>query len=561
MSTNPDIQRSTIEWTEQPKNNWSKKIESTNEIIKDLWKRFQNINSLVWENETDAWKKLLEDINKYLQEKYPNTEMRIESWKPLLVTPDTTKVLTEIMEEIKNPSGNNINALFEKNFKESSYLWKEFMSENPDGTFTVDFKWNEKAESKIWLSDLLPEKVKKVTITTESWNNITWFRQWLKWWFYTEQGKYIAVFSGDKVKIEEKYNDEELNALKQENDQKILNILNSDKIKQLYASNGIEDPVKKENISKIIWKSIEHNIDPNITLSVLDINNLSNVDNETIIMSMRRFQTTMNNFKNIEWKDPIDNENWHYNLNFLYYAQNYLKTSWISSPDTKDVIKQYWKLIWKEFTEEQLDWLEKQFAESQIWKKSNFGPVTRWYESFDPQNLDYVEWPSTIPSFETLINWKWSVFKPYEETIKQVCNNLKVPPQVLLQLFIKEWSNWNPNACPWNSTARWFGQIIDSTWNYVTDNLAPRYWVKENLARLNADHQIIWAAILLRNNFDRNWKTRENALVVHHTWSLKFSDSQAQKYASLNPAVAKHVNWQINTSSYIEWTKKYFLSA
>jgi hypothetical protein len=38
------------------------------------------------------------------------------------VTPDTTKVLTEIMEEIKNPSGNNINALFEKNFKESSYL-------------------------------------------------------------------------------------------------------------------------------------------------------------------------------------------------------------------------------------------------------------------------------------------------------------------------------------------------------------------------------------------------------------------------------------------------------
>jgi hypothetical protein len=60
------------------------------------------------------------------------------------------------------------------------------------------------------------------------------------------------VFSGDKVKIEEKYNDEELNALKQENDQKILNILNSDKIKQLYASNGIEDPVKKENISKII---------------------------------------------------------------------------------------------------------------------------------------------------------------------------------------------------------------------------------------------------------------------------------------------------------------------
>ncbi len=194
------------------------------------------------------------------------------------------------------------------------------------------------------------------------------------------------------------------------------------------------------------------------------------------------------------------------------------------------------------------------------WKKESSGEELE--AQVNSQQLEApIENASDIASYEELISWPWKNFQEYDEQIRKYSNELNVPSNVVLQLFIKEWSNWDPKASPSSSTAIWLWQILDWTWSDIKSRIAPMYDIPwDNLERHNPEHQIIASCAYLKYLYDNytDWNWWE-AIVFYHTWPW-VTDANVSNYIQNNPAVAQFMWDKPRTrDNYILAARQYYL--
>lgn len=458
-----------------------------------------------------------------------------------------------------------MNDLLQKEKAEPWFLLKQFCEHQPDWTYKVDFKWNYEAEKKIWLSDMLWSEIKSVEVNSDKWDFSKWVRQWFKWWFFDGHW-YCEILTWYTFKVWEKFTQEELANLENGLNEELQKFLDKGKIKELYTKDWVEDPSLKWKLTDIAKKALEYGMDPNVVVWLWksDWDVLSDDGDwfdSKLNMVTRRFQILQNDYKEIEWDDWKESDG---SMKLWLFIALLQEAGIIDEWKVKEAVKTYWELIWKEFSDEHIDDAMVEYKKSKIWNRSSVEAysweVVSWYDKIDPKNLDMWDVESLwLPDIDTLLSSpEWKAFARYKDTIMEVGDSLKVPANVMVQLFIKEWSHGNPYAkAPWSS-ATWLWQIINSTWKWV-GKIAQKYWVEQEFDRYNVDHQIIATTLLLRDNYDwQAWNDWAKSVVAYHTWSLNFSNRTASQYASVNPWIARGIRWPVTANSYIESASRYY---
>jgi hypothetical protein len=186
--------------------------------------------------------------------------------------------------------------------------------------------------------------------------------------------------------------------------------------------------------------------------------------------------------------------------------------------------------------------------------------------------IDYKKTIDFTKTFEELLTSKeWKNYFQYQDSIIKNSLRFDIPPAIMLQLFIKEWSNWDPKKWPgWANSAVWLGQITGATWDNICKNIGPRrYGITIDPAkRYDPESQILAACMYLDYcKEERNTATHKDAIVYYHQWPGPITDSIAQKYARNNPIVMRELEkmWvthysQVTVELYSTASNKYYLS-
>lgn len=189
-----------------------------------------------------------------------------------------------------------------------------------------------------------------------------------------------------------------------------------------------------------------------------------------------------------------------------------------------------------------------------------------WIEITNPKFNELIvdtNWDWKIDGYnntDLAIVWEWyydsrenhpSWFEKYKDLVTEITKNYsRISEHDLINLINHENPSWNPNIkAPWSS-AYWLWQMINSTW------LRYGKW----LDRSNPSDQLEAScryldAIMTRQNCDI-----EHAMAYYNTWEgiKNISDSKAREFASINPAIAKHIDWPINANSYFNAAVEYY---
>lgn len=612
-----------LERREQWPDSWEQ-TESNQEVVAKLEARFKQIDSMFWwewewrsffvDNMNDylvrnyPWVRLVfnddweikienNDANELLSKLFD--ELKIESWEDwrsqIYIDSDgdneysSWDISFEVAEWKVEVSWEVLNdqdiqwlsswELIQMGNNDSEMLYNNLVTENPDWSLTINFRNNQWAEANIWLSDILPESAKSVRVTKAEWWTVEWDRRWLKWGFYSEWGYYIPVFSWDKVEITWEYTEEELTKLREVNNEQLSWFLENDAIKELYMEDWEVNEEKKEAVWLAVSKAIEYDLDPNLILAVWVNEGLFdwsmgivNWDLWTLdwqlVMLCRKVQSSMAKWHQLwlEWWEDWLVDSW----NILYAINNaWLRWfSWQNFDHFWKIVESYWKLSWREYSQAEVVAEVNRYRDTNLWRRITWSwwyswEVVRWYDSshINPENLAMWDLELNLPDFDSLLatSW-WSEFAQYKDAMLDICDKLQIPPEVLLQLFIKEWSHWNPYASPWSSSAVWLWQIIDWTWQGITRQgwTASKYWIEwMSFDRFNVDHQIIWSAVYLREMYDLKG-SRWMAMVHYHTWPWRMSDSYASQCAERNPAIKRWISWPVTAQSYYDSAFRYY---
>ncbi len=178
----------------------------------------------------------------------------------------------------------------------------------------------------------------------------------------------------------------------------------------------------------------------------------------------------------------------------------------------------------------------------------------------------YKNWENFMKntSFEQIINGRGSAFSKYKSEIQSTCNELKIPPKVLLALFIKEGSEGDVKSSPDSSSAMGLGQIVEGTREHITNNLAKNHLdsseIPDEWQRTNAEHQIKASAVYLKYWYEETWDWLD-AIVNYHTWGGPSNEEEAEAWLEKNPAIARNIPNTANLTSverYNKWAKRYY---
>ncbi len=218
-------------------------------------------------------------------------------------------------------------------------IYKNYLSTAWENEFKINFWWNTSVERRVWLSELMDEIVESVIVTKVNWKVLEGTRQWIKWAFYTNEWKYIAVFSGDSVKISKSRTSQELNEIKEKN---------SEVIQKLEGDNSNVKDFKKNYIKEydlIVKKSLEFGIDPTFLMALRKTENwwigkqfwVLKDDLDTfasqLIMACRIIQNNMNRYKAVTKNEPRDWA-WNFSSDFLCFFSNIYAPLWASNDPT-----------------------------------------------------------------------------------------------------------------------------------------------------------------------------------------------------------------------------------
>jgi hypothetical protein len=226
---------------------------------------------------------------------------------------------------------------------ENPDIYKKYLEKTWENEFKINFWWNTSVERRVWLSEIMDETVESVTVTKVNWKVLEGTRQWIKWAFYTNEWKYIAVLSGDSVKISKSRTSQELNEIKEKN---------SEVIQKLEGDNSIVKNFRKkynEEYDLIIRKSLEFGIDPTFLMALRKTENwwtgkqfwVLKDDLDTfasqLIMACRIIQNNMNRYKAVTEKEPRDSS-WIFSSDFLCFFSSIYAPFWVNN-DPRDHLK------------------------------------------------------------------------------------------------------------------------------------------------------------------------------------------------------------------------------
>ncbi|MBS8121715.1 lytic transglycosylase domain-containing protein [Candidatus Vampirococcus lugosii] len=566
----------------QPQLDNFEKNQDIEKVVSELKEEFRNLaESLDTGDEGESINFYVDRMNSYLNENYNGIKIVIDEDGNLEVkNHEADELLKKLDDELQSlyldieesiDSGNDLlddqefagkssGELLQMSNQNNSLLYNNIIKESEDGSLNVDFRGNEGAEDNIGLSDILAEDVKSVKITSSDGQVSEGNRVGLKGGFYDAGGNYLAIFSGDKVEITEKYEEQELEKLKEANSEAINSFMERDEIKEMYTENGEVIEGKKEAIGLAVSMAESYDLDPNLLLSIglnegifegnMGIMNgdLQTLDGQ-LVMLCRNVQSSFvkGTSQSNENGDGIINTD-----DILYGINNAgLRGFGGSNYDfLGKIVESYWTLSGKEFTNNDLKGVIDKYKNSNI----NFS-------SINPENLTMGNLDINLPNFESLLTTQGGRdYMMYKDSIEQMCDKLKIPPEVLLQLFIKEGSRGNPHASPGTSSAVGLGQIIDGTWEGITKSggTASKYGIDGiKFDRYDAGHQIIGSAVYLREMYDKfgSWG---KAMVHYHTGPGQMTDSYAQKCAKWNPAIERGISGPITAQSYYNSAMKYY---
>ncbi len=358
-----------------------------NKILKKIRDRLKS-----WEKINDKEKKAA--INFIESLKFIKAETKID----LSNLKDEMNICMEIKNQLNRLEQDiswkqeSAGKLFTSNEKNKWQTMKQFIKENWHNNFIIDFSNNKSAEYNIWLADLLSEEVTKVRVIWEKNGkkyDMIWTRQWLKGWFYNEQWRYLPVFNWFKVEILWSYKKEELVIKKQENEQKIKEIVNLPLVKNFEKKHG------NEQLTVIVKKAQEYGIDPTFLLALRSTENGRDwldfwimkwwIDTFEwqLVMSCRTIQNNMNRFKRITWENAIWWD-WIFKPEFIGFFSNIYAPIWVSN-DPNNLNKNHFTNLLT-------------FYSNYSWK--NFGNI----DTIIAQNTAfYKKWETKINSWE--ITW------------------------------------------------------------------------------------------------------------------------------------------------------------
>lgn len=227
----------------------------------------------------------------------------------------------------------------------------------------------------------------------------------------------------------------------------------------------------------------------------------------------------------------------------------------IRKPEVLSNFKEQLKESWSNNTEIALKWFTKSDLEvvaSYLWK---YLPN----EIANNISFDLEKWvikSKTGESVNEVINkfvpneklWSW--YEKYKDIVIEVSSKYWIRPEKLITLINHENRKWDPLAgAPWSS-AYGLWQMIDSTW--------ATYW--KGLDRNNPKDQLESTCRYLVAIMDRKNCPVELAMAYYNTgeWIKNISNSKAQEYARINPAIAKFITWTVTAEAYFEAAVAYY---
>lgn len=578
------------EWAEQ-QNKWPEQQLWSDQNLKRINDLLGWINdalkNLKWPDWKTSQQFFIDEINK----KFPNS-LNLSEGKLVFRSTPNLEWLIKALEQVdeKTELDNNNDTFINKDFAEKLQDNKEIEeSENIsveqalakekaepwyllricteklwENHYRVNFP-NPNIEKALWLCHLFMNNPEPKEIEIVGWWWAwKWVRDWLYWSFF-QWSDYIEILNWFEFKVISTRTPEEIEQLKKWVEEKNNKLLNDPKIKELYTVEWKEIPERKQQLQIIIEQANAFNIDPKFLISTFvkwwEFPIPADQLQWKLMMHLKFIQLCKHEYKWVQWEDWVDTNWWKETYqNMLAIMMLEENNYW--NDKIKEIMKQYCILEWKEFNESDFDKALEWYKTSRVWNRRSWAwynwEVVSWYNRFNPLNWEIsTAWVDHIPDAESLYNWAWRDFARYKGTIKNVCESLKIPENVLIMLFIKEWSHWNPYARTVWSSAFWIAQTVNWTWNEITSKIAPKYWINQNWQMYNADHQIIAWAAYLRQNFDQTWSWWL-ALAKYNMWSINIPDWKAQQYARTNPAIARHIQWPVTWKSYLDAAVRYY---
>lgn len=142
-------------------------------------------------------------------------------------------------------------------------------------------------------------------------------------------------------------------------------------------------------------------------------------------------------------------------------------------------------------------------------------------------------------------------FEKYKQDIKKYCSYYDIPEKVLIQLYIKEWSHWDPTAVS-PTWCTWLWQFSQWTWEWLYKwwyiyNSLNRKWKIVDYLDINSIHQrtdsqrsIQASCMYLRYIKDLKSCSWVEAMWYYNTWPwAKFSP---EEHLRLNPILKGYIS-------------------
>lgn len=506
---------------------WEEIIAMEQELIV-LDEEFERILSLEWSEIPSIWYperlSILERNAAHIQWMYDTFNARIY----LLENPDSTDARHEYLRwvydtipeemrewlvgnDIESLTAGDIYSLRERGIDLSTIFlmglngipcaWKDTMERG--NTFRVNFWNSDAADRLIGAGDILPiDQIYSLKVNGVE--GIRWFSP--RPWYYTPGGRYLAIHDGYQIEIWEmrEVTEEELQTMQTAQHERLMQF-------------------RSEDIATILENLEGEN--PEIPLNhETDIEILQEMIQETGIDEIRYNSET----RRIEWPNGMDFNDIREALSWYESTiQDILSYLWDENLSIT-ALSEGWESVQKEIDGVHPRILQWAIAEIITWN-NNFVYDT-------DSGILRSQWNARIQDllggwFE--YEWNGTVHLRYMSEIRAAASSEWVPVGAIIQLIYHENARWDPNITAPGSSAYGLWQMIDGTW--------ATYW--RWLNRRDPWDQLLATARYMRAIKERQNCPWEHVLAYYNTWEgiLSISQSRAQNFLRLNPAIARQI--------------------
>lgn len=384
----------------------------------------------------------------------------------------------------------------------------------------VNFWESQAAHKLIWIGDIIPiEEVYSIKV-----NGVEGVRGFSpRPWYYTPEGKYLAVYDGYKVSIGE-----------------TKTVSEAELLQLSTARNERFQEFRKEDIAQILRSiSDEASILPFSSRGDIQLLNdfLKNTGIKWVSYNSKTQKLILP--EGIEYADIWEIIDGYPNTlsSLLSYILEYESDIVALSSEQEEL-----SLIWMNISPILLEWALKTEYAKVYGENISFDANTQILKvSWGLKLTDILGW-----DYEYI--WTWTKHLKYMSEIRKAASETWVPVWAIITLWYKENQWWDPTISAKGSSAYGLSQMIDGTWKVYGA------W----LNRRNPADQLLAMARYMSAIQERKNCPWEHVLAYYNTGEgiQKVSQSTIQNYANINPGISK----LIPTSVWVSKTS-YFTAA